>query len=44
MELDQIHGFLIYLYLLCKSPDHGLFSLQSFFLLLVYSNGSASIL
>ena len=24
---DKIHGFLIYLYLLCKSPGHGLFCL-----------------
>ena len=27
MELDQIHDFLIYLYLLCRSPGHGLFCL-----------------
>ena len=27
MEIDQIHDFLIYLYLLCRSPGHGLFCL-----------------
>ena len=27
MEIDQIHDFLIYLYLLCRSPGHGLFYL-----------------
>ena len=44
IKLDQIHGFLIYVYLLGKSPGHGLFCFSAFFVLLVYSNGSTAIL
>ena len=31
IQLDQIHGFLISLYLFCKSPGHSLFAYNLFF-------------